>query len=203
MKRYSILAMLVSGIAVFLSSLPASAVTTVSRTVPAGTKLHCVLADNIDSRTLIAGTGFLLRVDDPSQGALDEAWIKGHVTDVAQPQGLDRARIGFVLSNIRLRNGERAGIHAEVLGENITQIDMAAVKREREKFLLPAMPRGTVTPGPIAFQITFREGSKPSVTPPPSVANGGYIYAAKSNENIVMPAGTPVTIKLTSNLVLQ
>jgi len=198
-KRSSIAAVLFSGIAVLLSSL---AVTTVSRRIPAGTKLHCVLAENVDSRTLTVGTGFLLRVDDPTQGALDGAWIKGHVTDVAQPHGLDRARIGFVLTNIRLRNGQRTGIHAEVLGENITQLDMASVKREREKFLLPALPRGTVTPGPVAFQITFRQGSKPSVTPPPTAANGGYIYAAKSNENIVMPAGTPVTIKLTSNLVL-
>jgi hypothetical protein len=194
--------MLVSGIAIVSVSTAADAVTTVSRTVPAGTKIRCVLAENVDSRTLTAGTGFLLRVDDPQQAVLDGAWIKGHVTDVQQPHGLDRARIGFVLSNIRLRNGQRTTIHAEVLGQNVTQVDMAVVKREREKFLLPQLPVGTVTPGPVAFSITFREGSRPSVTPPPSAANGGYVYAAKSNENIVIPAGTPVTIKLTSNLAL-
>jgi hypothetical protein len=202
MKRFSMVAMLFLGIAIFSLSTAALAVTTVSRTIPAGTKIRCVLAENLDSRMLTAGTGFLLRIDDPQLPALDGGWIKGHVTDVAQPHGLDRARIGFVLTNIRLQNGERTSIHAEILAENITQVDMATVKREREKFLLPRMPVGTVTPGPVAFAITFREGSKPSVTPPPTAANGGYIYAAKSNENIVMPAGTPVTIKLTSNLAL-
>ena len=191
--------MLFAGVALFLSS---TGVTTVSRTIPAGTKIRCVLAENLDSRTLVAGDGFLLRIDDPQVAAVDQGWIKGHVTDVAQPHGLDRARIGFVLTNIRLRTGQRTTIHATVLGENVTQVDMAVVKRERDKFLLPQLPVGTVTPGPVAFAITFRAGSRPSVTPPPTAATGGYIYAAKSNENIVMPAGTPVTIKLTSTLAL-
>jgi hypothetical protein len=202
MKRFSIVAMLFAGVAIFSVSAAALAVTTVSRTIPAGTKIHCVLAQNVDSRTLTAGTGFLLRIDDPQLPALDGGWIKGHVTGVEQPHGLERARIGFVLTNIRLRNGQRTGIHAEVLAENVTQVDMAAVKRERDKFLLPRLPVGTVTPGPVMFAIILREGSKPSVTPPPAAADGGYVYAAKSNENIVIAAGTPVTIKLTSNLAL-
>lgn len=195
--------MLVTGIAIFSLPFNAVAVTTSSRTIPVGTKIRCVIAQNVDSRTTAVGAGFLLRVDDPAQPALDGAWIKGHVIDVQQPGGLDRARIGFILSNVRFKDGSRDAIHAQVLGQNVTNYDPVAVKREADKFLLPKFPVGTVTPGPIAFQITFSPGAKPSIRPTPSGSTGGYIYAEKSNENIVIPAGTVVTIQLTSNLLAQ
>jgi len=195
--------MLFAGIAIFLSTQTAPAVTNVSRTIPAGTKLRCVLAQNADSRTLTVGTSFVLQVDDPTQPALDGAAIHGDVTDVAQPRGLDRARIGFILTNIHFKDGKKQPIHAQVLAKNVTQTNTAEVRREANKFSLPAMPMGTVTPGPIAFQIHFSPGHRPSVTPPPTGNSGGYVYAAKSNENIVIPAGTVVTIQLTSSLTAQ
>jgi hypothetical protein len=189
----------------FVLSLPlqAVAVTNVSRTIPAGTKLHCVLGQNIDSRKLAAGTTFTLLIDEPTLPALDGAKIYGDVTDVAQPHGIDRARIGFVFTHVTFKDGKREPIHAQVLSKYVTQNNSADVKREADKFLLPRLPVGTVTPGPIAFQVTFSPGAAPSITPPPSGNTGGYVYAAKSNENIVIPAGTAVTIQLTSSLTAQ
>ena len=61
------------------------------------------------------------------------------------------------------------------------------------------MPNGTVTPGPIAWQMHFRRDAAPSVSPPPAGNTSGYVYAQKSNENIVIPPGSPVTIQLTSS----
>lgn len=189
----------------FFSFLPlnAGAVTTATRTINAGTTLHTALGQSVDSRTLTVGQSFTLLIDEPTIPAVDRAQIHGHVTDVQQPSGLDRARIGFVLTNIVFPNGKKASIHAQVMSKYVTYIDPAAVKREQDRFKLPAMPMQTKTPGPIAWQMTFRPGQKgPSITPPPSASNGGYVYAANSNENVVIPAGTPVTIKLTSNLEL-
>ena len=169
-------------------------------TISNGTKILCVLGANVDTRTLTVGTDFKLRVDDPTVPSLAGAAIHGHVTDVAGPGGMTRARIGFILDYIRFKNGTRAAIHAVVVSKNVTQTNTAAARQERVKFSLPPMPNGTVTPGPIAWQMTFRKDAAPSVTPPPAGNTSGYVYAQKSNENIVIPAGAPVTIALTSDL---
>lgn len=196
------MAMLVSGVAIFSSSTMASAVTIEKGMIPAGAVIHAVLGQAVDSRTLTEGTSFQLIIDEPTTPAIDGASIHGDVTDVAQPRGLDRARIGFVLTNIQFKNGKKEPFHGQVLSKNVTYVNTAEARREANRFKLPSMPMNTVTPGPIAWQMTFRAGSKPSYTPPPAGNSGGYVYAANSNENIVIPAGTPVTIKLTSNLAL-
>jgi hypothetical protein len=172
-----------------------------TQTLPAGTKIQCVLAEGVNSATLRVGTDFDLRIDDPAHPELADSSIRGHVVDVAQPAGLNRARIGFVLDYISL-HGKRTPIHAEVVSRYVTQVNTAAARAEARRLLLPPMPAGTHTPGPIAWQITFRPGANPSVTPPPVGQSGGYVYAAKSNESIVIPPGTPVTIKLTNNLTV-
>ena len=169
-------------------------------TIPSGTTLRCVLSQGVNSSTLTTGTDFKLHVDDPAQPSLAGATIHGHVTDVAGPGGLTRARIGFMLDYIRFKNGTRASIHANIVSKNVTQTNTALVQQEAVKFSLPPMPHGTVTPGPIAWQMNFRKDAAPSVSPPPAGNTSGYVYAQKSNENIVIPPGSPVTITLTSGL---
>lgn len=168
--------------------------------IPTGTKVLCVLGQGVDSRTVTVGTNFKLQIDDPTLPSLEGAAIHGRVTDVAGPGGLTRARIGFILDYIRFKNGTRAAIHALVVSKNVTQTNTAVQRQEAVKFSLPPMPSGRVTPGPIAWQMTFRKDAAPSVTPPPAGNTSGYVYAQKSNENIVIPPGAPVTIQLTSNL---
>lgn len=171
-------------------------------TIANGTKILCVLSQAVDSRTLKVGTNFKLQVDDPTLPSLAGAAVHGHVTDVAGPGGMTRARIGFLLDYIRFKNGKRAAIHAVIVSKNVVQSNTAAVAAQREavKFSLPPMPSGRVTPGPIAWQMTFRKDAAPSVTPPPAGNTSGYVYAQKSNENIVIPPGAPVTIALTHDL---
>lgn len=199
--RSMVLAFIAGAISLAIPA-PTVAVTTVSGTLPAGTVIHAAVGQLVDSRTLTVGTSFQLLIDEPTIPAIDGASIHGHITDVAQP-GIDRARIGFVLTNIHFKNGKKEPIHAQVLNKNVSYVNTAEANREAAKFKLPPMlPVGTVTPGPIAWQITFRPGHKPSVTPPPVGNSGGFVYAANSNQNIVIPAGTLVTMKLTSNLAL-
>jgi hypothetical protein len=169
-------------------------------TISSGTKILCVLGQGVNSATLKVGTDFKLRIDDPTQPDLAGAAIHGHVTDVAAPGGMTRARIGFILDYIQYKNGTRGAIHANIVSKNVTQTNTAAARQEAVKFSLPPMPNGTVTPGPIAWQMNFRKDAAPSVTPPPAGNTSGYVYAQKSNENIVIPPGSPVTIQLTSNL---
>jgi hypothetical protein len=181
--------------------LSVSAAASGATTISSGTKIRCVLKHGITSKTAIVGNDFSLVVDDPSQPALRGAAIHGSITDVAGPGGTTRARIGFIVTYIKFGNGTRAGIHANVVSKYVVQSNTAAVaKQEAVKFSLPAMPAGTVTPGPILWQIHFRQGSAPSVTPPPAGNTSGYVYAQKSNESIVIPPGSPVTIELTSDL---
>jgi hypothetical protein len=169
-------------------------------TIPSGTKVLCVLGQGVNSATVKVGTDFKLRIDDPAQPYLIGAAIHGHITDVAAPGGMTRARIGFMLDYIQFKNGSRGAIHANIVSKNVTQTNTAVARQEAVKFSLPAMPNGTVTPGPIAWQMNFRRDAAPSVTPPPAGNTSGYVYAQKSNENIVIPPGSPVTIQLTSNL---
>ena len=185
-----------AGIAAFAAASAVAAATT----IPNGTPIVCVLGQGVNSATLKTGSDFTLRIDDPSQPALAGAAIHGHVTDVVAPAGLTRARIGFMLDYIRFKNGNRASIHANVVGKNVTQTNTAVAAREAVKFALPPMPNGTVTPGPIAWQVHFRRDAAPSVTPRPAGNTSGYVYAQKSNETIVIPPGSPVTIQLTSAL---
>jgi hypothetical protein len=173
---------------------------TASTTIKAGTKLQCVLGGPVNSANVNVGDTFKLLIDDPSQPTLTGAAIHGRVTDVAAPAGLTRARIGFVLDYLTFRNGTRSAIHAIILNKNVTQTNTAAVHKEQMKFQLPPMPHGTVTPGPVAWQINFRKDAAPSVTPPPAGNTSGYLYAQKSNEPIVIPAGVQVTIQLTHDL---
>jgi hypothetical protein len=185
---------------VAVASLAATVGAAQAATIANGTKVLCVLGQGVNSATLKVGTDFKLHVDDPTQPNLTGATIHGHVTDVAGPGGLTRARIGFILDYIRFKDGSRASIHASVVSKNVTQTNTAVAKQEAVKFSLPPMPNGTVTPGPVAWQMHFRKDAAPSVSPPPAGNTSGYVYAQKSNENIVIPPGSPVTIALTSSL---
>lgn len=169
-------------------------------TIPAGTKILCVLSHGVDSRTVKVGTDFTLVVDDPTLPQLKGAKIHGHVTDVAGPGGLTRARIGWVIDYIKLPNGTREPIHIQATNKNVTSTNTAQAQQEAVKFSLPPMPVGTVTPGPVAWQMNFRRDAAPSVTPPPVGSSSGYVYAQQSNENIVIPPGAPVTMQLTADL---
>lgn len=185
-----------AGVALLAVGTRAGAATT----IPSGTKILCVLAAGVNSATLKVGTDFKLAIDDPAQPALKGATIHGHVTDVAGPGGMTRARIGFIFDYIHFKNGTREAIHAEVVSRNVTQTNTALAAQEQIKLTLPPMPNGTVTPGPIAWQMNFRRDAAPSVSPPPVGNSSGYVYAQKSNENIVIPPGSPVTIALTHDL---
>jgi hypothetical protein len=185
-------------VAVFVLAL--GAIGSAATTIPAGTKILCVLKHGIKSTTAMVGNDFSLVVDDPAQPALEGASVHGSVTDVGRSGGTARARIGFILTYIKFRNGTRAAVHADVVGKDVVQTNTAVAAREAVKFSLPQMPSGAVTPGPIVWQIHFRQNEAPSVSPPPAGNTSGYVYAKKSNENIVIPPGSPVTIQLTSDL---
>ena len=187
-------------IAFVVLALVATIAPAMAATVPNGTKILCVTGQVIDSRTVKVGADFALIVDDPSLPQLQGAKIHGHVTDVAGPGGLSRARIGYVFDYIKLKNGKREPIHVQVLSKSVAQTNTAVAQQEAVKFKLPPMPVGTVTPGPIAWQLNFRKDAAPSVTPPPTGSSSGYVYAQKSNENIVIPPGAPVTMQLTADL---
>jgi hypothetical protein len=180
--------------------LASGATAAAATTIASGTKIHCVLKHGITSKTAMVGNDFSLIVDDPAQPALEGASVHGSITDVGRASGSGRARLGFILTYIKFRSGTRAAIHAEVVGKNVVQTNTAAARQEAVKFSLPQMPYGTVTPGPIVWQIHFRQDAAPSVTPPPAGNTSGYVYAQKSNESIVIPPGSPVTIELTSEL---
>jgi hypothetical protein len=169
-------------------------------TIPNGATIRTVTHKGINSATLTPGTDFKLHVDDPSQPALTGALVVGHVTGVAGPAGLTRASISFVFDYIKLSNGKKEPIHAAVVSKNVTQTNTAQTRSEQVKFSLPPMTVGTVTPGPIAWQMHFSRGNSPSVTPAPSGSTGGVVYAQQPNEAIVIPPGSPVTLQLTADL---
>ncbi len=199
--RHSALAA-VAAVGVVLSlCIPAGAVTYLpSQTFRAGTKVACVLDETINSRTLGFGTDFRLRVVDVTHPALHGAEIHGIVTDVTQPHGINRARIGFLIRTIHLRNGRSKPIHAYVVNRQVVQYNPAAARAARQA-LPPAVPYGTVTPGPVAWQMRIGGGG---VTIGEQAAGevGGYIYAGRANEAIVIPSGSPVTIELASDLTI-
>jgi hypothetical protein len=173
-----------------------------SQTYKSGTKIACVLDEHLDSSKLAYGDKFKLRIVDPNFPALQGGHITGYITDVRQPHGVDRARVGFMLTSIHLSNGEKKSISATVVSKRVVPINPSAQYASRQQLSpMAGVPYGTVTPGPIAWQMRIGNGPS-SVQSPASQNLGGYVYATSNKEPIVVNAGTPVTVELSSNLTV-
>ncbi|HEY1883532.1 MAG TPA: hypothetical protein VGG51_10885 [Candidatus Cybelea sp.] len=185
------------------SLAPAGATTfTSSQTLKSGTRIACVLDEHMDSSKLKYGDKFTLRVTDTSHPVLAGSEIIGYITEVRQPGGANRARVGFMLTAIKLSNGKKKSISATVISKRVVPINPGAQSASRQQLSpMAGVPYGTATPGPIAWQMNI--GSGPSNVNTSSSPNlGGYVYAMNSNEPIVVNAGTPVTVELTESLTV-
>ncbi len=173
-----------------------------AQTYKSGTKIACVLDEHLDSSKLAYGDKFKLRIVDPNFPALQGSHITGYITDVRQPHGVDRARVGFMLTSIHLSNGEKKSISATVVSKRVVPINPSAQYASRQQLSpMAGVPYGTVTPGPIAWQMRIGNGPS-SVQSPASQNLGGYVYATSNGEPIVVNAGTPVTVELSANLTV-
>jgi hypothetical protein len=182
---------------------PAGATTfTASQTFKSGTRIACVLDEHMDSSTLKYGDKFKLRVVDTSHPALAGSEIIGYITEVRQPSGGSRARVGFMLTTIKLSNGEKKSISATVISKRVVPINPGGQSASRQQLSpMAGVPYGTVTPGPIAWQMNIGSGpSNVNTTSSPNL--GGYVYATGSHQPIVANAGTPVTVELTESLTV-
>jgi hypothetical protein len=186
------------------SSVSAGATTLVpSQTFKAGTKIATALDGTVNSATLSYGVEFKLRIIDTSLPALDGGEIIGYVSEVDQPSGMSKAKITFFLTSIKLRNGEKKPISAYVVSRRVTPYDpMAVAQARRHMMAAPPMPNGTVTPGPIAWQMNVGSSGPVKISNRPSGLLGGTVYAASPHQAIVVPAGTPVTVELQQNLTI-
>lgn len=171
-----------------------------SQTFKAGTKIACVLDASINSTTLKYGDKFKLRVVDTSHPALVGSHITGWITEVTQPSGVARAKVAFFLTTIHLSNGTKKSISAYVVSKRVTPYNPGAVQAVRNA--PPPMPNGVLTPGPVAWQMNFGGGAKPSISTRPSGSLGGTIYAQSPHEPIIIPAGQSVTIELQQDLTI-
>jgi hypothetical protein len=173
-----------------------------SQTYKAGTRIACVLDEHLDSSKLAYGDKFKLQVVDPNFPTLHGAKIIGYITDVRQPHGIDRARVGFMLTSIHLSNGEKKSISATVVSKRVVPMNPSAQYASRQQLSpMAGVPYGTVTPGPIAWQMRIGNGPS-SVQSPASQNLGGYVYATSNGEPIVVNAGTAVTVELSANLTI-
>jgi hypothetical protein len=182
---------------------PALATTLVpSQTFKTGTKIACVLDERVDSSQLSYGDTFKLRVVDTSYPALHGSEIIGYITDVKKPSGANQGHVGFFLTNIKLTNGEKKPITAYVVNRRVTQYNPSAQYAQRQRLSpMAGVPVGTVTPGPIAWQMNM--GSGPStVQQHQSGSLGGYVYASASQWPIIVNPGTSVTVELGANLTI-
>jgi hypothetical protein len=154
----------------------------------AGTRFTCVLATPVDSATAKRGDTFVLRVNDDAMPALYGAVIRGHVTHVAQPRGLDRAEIGFLFDNITFVDRSSELIRAYVVSPNVTQRVAST----------PAPVRAYVPGAPNASTIVWQTQLGPKTTQ--TAQTGGYAYASRSGSPLVVAVGTQVTLVLASDL---
>jgi hypothetical protein len=200
--RANAFAALIAASFVCVSVAPTGATTiTTSQTFKAGTKIQCVLDEHMDSSKLAYGDEFKLRVVDTSLPALAGSEIIGYITEVRQPSGASRARVGFMLTAIKLANGKKKNISATIVNRRVVPISPAAQSASRQQLSpMAGVPHGTVTPGPIAWQMTM--GSGPSTVQSSTPNLGGYVYATSAHEPIVVNAGTSATVQLTESLTV-
>lgn len=192
------------GVAIAATMLTHALATTFvsSQTIKSGTRIACVLEGRLDSSKLAYGDKFKLEIVDTGFPALHSAWITGWITEVQQPTGSARAKLGFFLTTIHLPGGHKKSITAYIVNKGVVQYNPAAQYQQRQQLSpMAAVPNGTVTPGPIAWEM--RLGSGPSsVKPAQSGTLGGYIYGMNAHEPIIVPAGTSVTVELAENLTI-
>jgi hypothetical protein len=172
-----------------------------SQTIRAGTKIACVTDENFNSANAKYGDTFKLRVVDTSHPGLAGSEIIGYVSEVTQPSGLNKAKVTFFLTTIRLSNGEKKPITAYVVNRRVVQYNPAAVQAYRQQMSAP-MPNGFLTPGPVAWQMQIGGGGSPTISTRPSGTVGGTVYAQNTHEPIIVPANTAVTIELQQNLTI-
>jgi len=198
-RRSAALAVLIGAVCL----APAAAVTLVpSQTIKAGTRIACVLDERLDSSKLSYGDTFKLKVVDTSIPALHGSEIIGYITDVRAPSGANHGRVGFFLTNIQLPNGKKKAITAYVISKRVVQYNPSAQYAQRQQLSpMAGVPYGTVTPGPIAWQMRIGSGP-PTVHEHQSGSLGGYIYASASQWPIIAAAGTPVTVELSESLTI-
>jgi len=191
-------------LAAFALILPAGAVQLVpSQTFKSGTRIACTLDERLDSSTLSYGDTFKLRVVDTSYPALHGSQIKGYITDVRKPSGTEQGRVGFFLTSIKLPNGTKKPMTAYVVNRRVTQYNPAAQYAQRQQLSPGAgRPYGSVTPGPVAWQMNL--GAGPSTVTPHhhSQSLGGYVYASASQWPIIVQPGTSVTVELAASLTV-
>jgi hypothetical protein len=181
-------------------SVPAGAVQLQpSQTIKKGTKIACVLDENLDSSKMSYGDKFKLRVVDTSIPVLHGSEIIGYITDVKKPSGLEQGRVGFFLTTLKLPNGEKKTITAYVVNRRVTQYNPSAQQASRQTMAAP-MPNGFTTPGPVAWQMNIRPGAPSTVSEYQSPSLGGYVYTSKWP--IIVDQGTSVTVELAENLTV-
>jgi hypothetical protein len=174
-----------------------------SQTFKAGTRIATAVDETLNSSTMKYGVKFKLRIIDTTLPALNGGEIIGYIGDVTQPSGANRAQVTFFLTSIRLRNGTEKSISAFVLSRRVTPYNPGAVAQARRQMIAaPPLPNGTVTPGPVAWQMNFSGGGSPTISTRPSGLLGGTVRAAGANEPIIVPAGTPVTVELQQPLTI-
>lgn len=174
-----------------------------SQTFKAGTRIATAVDVTLNSSQMKYGVKFKLRIVDTTHPALNGGEIIGYIGDVTQPSGGTRAQVTFFLTSIKLPNGTTKSISAYVLSRRVTPYNPGAVAEMRRQMIAaPPMPNGTVTPGPVAWQMTFNGGGSPQISTRPSGLLGGTVTAGSANQPIVVPAGTPVTVELQQPLTI-
>jgi hypothetical protein len=173
-----------------------------SHTYKAGTRIACLLEERLDSSKLSYGHSFRLRVVDTSLPALHDAVIIGYITEVHPPSAGNEGRVAFFLTTIELRNGEKKPISAYVVNRGVVRYNPVAQYQQRQQLSpMTGVPNGTITPGPIAWQMNV--GSGPSNVNRSDASGGvvgGYVYGRRWP--IVAPAGTAITVELAHNLTI-
>lgn len=173
-----------------------------SHTFKAGTRIACVLEEHLDSSKLAYGREFRLRIVDTSLPALHDAVIIGYITEVHRPSGGNEGRVGFFLTTIELRNGEKKPITAYVVNRGVVRFNPVAQYQQRQQLApMTGVPNGTITPGPIAWQTNISGGDvRVRDTSASASSVGGYVYGRRWP--IVAPAGTAVTVELAHNFTI-
>jgi hypothetical protein len=178
------------------------AITTVPHptTIKAGTRIACVMETSVNSSTAQGGDTFTLRLTDPSLPYLDGSIIHGHITRVYPPRGTSRAEIAFLFDTIVFPNKTREPIRAFVVSRNVVQ--RTATSATPPSLYGPVTMPNTVGPPNQSTMVwsksfTVSRGSSP---PAQTAQTGGYAYAADAHKQLVVQAGTPVTLQLASDL---
>lgn len=153
-------------------------------TVSAGTTLNGTLSEDLSTKDATIGQGFTLTNVSNGSGTVSRATVYGHVSDVTRAGQGKRPQLQLSFDKIVMSNGQTQTISGVVTSAN------EQTKSNAGREVVGAVV-GNIVGNYVGKHVGTNVGGILG-------AAGGYLYAKNYHENVTIPQGSAVALRVTA-----